>query len=334
MNPSVRRDVLTIGVLLFIIGVLWLVATGSRPADAHGPSLQPRVEALEAKVLDLQARVTALEAGPTPTPAPTPTSGWSLAFDDQFDDRTVAAGQFIAGGTIVRWTGPSGTLRTAGTRTADGRYIAFGTSPHSNWTDTSGHGSYAESAVIEIGNGKLTERIYSDQNGYGHTAVITPLPSGSSDRGGLTGMRVAVKARADALPGFKGVFLLWADIAETNDDLMQYGEIDGPEGPFNAVPDAFMHRTNGSSLSDQVHFDYPSTIRWQDWHEYVTEWLPGESVRYLVDGVLVGETTDRVPTTSMHFNIQPETNTGSGPWPAPNTSGILELDYVRVWSPT
>jgi hypothetical protein len=143
-------------------------------------------------------------------------------------------------------------------------------------------------------------------------------------------MRTEVRLRADLLPGFKLVLLTWADEAVDN-DMLTYGEIDGPEGPMNETPKAYMHRTNGSSSGDQVVFSYPSSIRYQDWHTFVMEWRPGISVEYFVDGVSVGRTTDRIPTVAMHFNVQPETNTGSGPWPAPNTSGLLELDWIKVW---
>ncbi len=281
---------------------------------------------LQSQINALTARVAALEA-PVPTPTP---PGWVQVFDDTFG-RTVAQGQFIAGGSVVNWTAPSGTVKTAGTKTADGKYIAFGTSPTSNWGDTTKHGTYAESAVISIGSNKLTEHIYSDSTGYGHTCVITPLPTGGSTRGGLVGARSLVTARADALPGFKGVFLFWADVAEANVDLEKLGEIDGPESPFNALPKTYLHRTGATTLNDTVSFSYPNGTSWNDWHDYVTEWIPGISVEWFIDNVSIGRTTDRVPTVAMHFNIQPETNTGTGPWPAANTSGLLEISHVSLW---
>lgn len=306
--------------------------------------LDARVSALESQMADVRARLTVVEAalavapGPTATPAPTPgpvatpvptptpppsatatasaspsASLWRLVFDDTFD-RTVAKGHFMDGS-------PDGS------HTADGRYTAFKVS----WPDTSRHGTYGDSSIISIGNGVLDEAVYSDASGWGHTATLTVQPTGGSSKGGLLGARSLIRVRADLLPGFKGVPLWWPDDA-TNNDMLTYGEIDGPEGPFNALPKFYMHRVQGTSSGDQYIASAPAGTTWQAWHEYVTEWIPGTSVRYFVDGVQVGYTTERIPNTAFHFNLQFETNTGSGPWPAANVAGHIQIDRVQVWS--
>jgi beta-glucanase (GH16 family) len=65
--------------------------------------------------------------------------------------------------------------------------------------------------------------------------------------------------------------------------------------------------------------------RFTDWHTYTIEWSPGR-VRYLLDDVVVLDSTESVPDTPMRWQLQTETR-GNG-----NNSGRLLVDWVSVWS--
>lgn len=308
MKP--RRDLAIAALAIALAIVLFLIARPTLGA-APGSNLEPRVAALEAKVADLQTRVAALESSQIPVPTPSP-SGWTLAFEDTFNDRTTARGHFLDGSPDAY-------------HTADGRYAVY----KWGWTDTSGNGSYSP-GIIEVANGLLDAYIHTPSDGKHHVAAFTALPSGATPKGGLVSMRCEVRIRADLMVGYKGVPMCgWADAATTNDLLLTYGEIDFPESNFDKPPSAFMHRTNATSFGDQAFF--PTTASWQDWHTYATEWRAGESVEFFLDGVSIGKTTERIPTTAMHANFQFETWT-NGTIPDSSVAGHVQIDWIRLWS--
>lgn len=261
-------------------------------------------------------------SGTPPTESIPAGGNFTLVFDDQFD-RTIAEGHFLDGGS-------SYTAGAAFYKTADGRYGVF----KDGWKDTSTHGRY-DPSIISVHDGYLDLHLQTTTKSDGtwpRVATLTCLPTGSSAKGGLLGGRMRIVARADLMLHYKGVPLWWADLATTNILLEQYGEIDWPEASFDAVPHGFMHRTNATSLSDQYVGIPVGSPSWQDWHEYITEWIPGTSVKWFLDGVQVGVTqTSRVPTVPMHFNLQFETALGGEPAPSPSTSGHVQIAEVQVW---
>lgn len=263
----------------------------------------------------------------------TPAGNWNLVFSDDFSDRTIARGQFAVGGTDVGYYRilPDGTKqwRNAGVRTADGRYMCMGNLAGSLWADTSRQGYYSDWKTLAVQNGVLDQEFYVDANGKGRTATISPLPLGSTLRGGITGGRVLVRLRADRVVGFKAVPLLWPDDAYDN-NMEELGEIDWPEASLDKTPKAYMHYTNASSSSDQAIFTAPAGTTFQEWHDYVIEWKAGVSVEFFIDGQSIGKVTQRIPNTPMHYNLQIETST-DGERPVAGSRGKVLIDKVEVW---
>lgn len=136
--------------------------------------------------------------------------------------------------------------------------------------------------------------------------------------------RYAFRFRADAIVGYKGAWLLWPTFEVWPRD----GEIDFPEGDFDRSIDGFVHRQGTSSGSDQAAFS--TGAPWTTWHTAVIEWMPG-SVQFFLDGASVGRTTDRVPNTPRHCQIQNETRIVSTA-PAASSAGHVTIDWVAVWS--
>jgi hypothetical protein len=231
-----------------------------------------------------------------------------LVFDDEFD-RTVPAGHLLDGS-------PDGA------HTADGRYLVY----PSTWVDTSGNGHY-DPSIISIADGMLDVELQT-RDGHPRVAAFTVLPAGGTANGGLVSARYEIRIRADRMVGFKGVPLLWADAATSNDLLKRFGEIDYPEGNFDESPAAYIHREKASRFSDQARFR--TNASWQDWHVYTLEWRAGVSVDVFLDGRSIGRTTKRIPTTAMHHVQQFETWT-NGKLPDPSVSGHVQIDYIRMW---
>lgn len=322
--------------VILAVSLLALLAGASR----IGPTQYDLQQ--DARIAALEARVAALEApSPTPTPTATPTAsptvaptpvptpvptpsptpvptpsptpavpGWTLVFEDTFD-RTVLPGHLMDGS-------PDGF------HTADGRYTVY----KPTWLDTSKNGHY-DPAIASIANGIFDIHIQW-LNGAPHVFAMTALPQGGTAKGGLVSARYEIRIRADRMIGYKGVPMLWADAATTNDLLLQYGETDFPESNFDRSPSGYMHRTGATSFSDQ--FWVGTTVSWQDWHTYAVEWIAGTSVEFFLDGQSIGKTTDRVMTVAAHHNEQFETWT-NGVMPDPSVSGHVQIDYIRIWKP-
>lgn len=247
--------------------------------------------------------------GPSGLALPGELPGWRQIFADDFT-QPVALGRF-PDDVATRWAAyPPG------------------------WQDTSTHGTYRPDTVLEVSTHCLRWHLHT---AGGQIAVATPMPiigprisqAGAAydhyASGQLYG-RVAVCARSDSLPGYKTAFMLWPDSKVWPRD----GEIDFPESNLDASRvGAYMHRQGGTGPSDQDAYGAPCDRT--QWHVYVTEWRK-DNLTFLLDGAVIGHSTARVPNTPMHVNLQAETAL-SGPLPDPAAAGMIEVDWVAVYTP-
>jgi len=166
--------------------------------------------------------------------------------------------------------------------------------------------------------------IHTASNGTCMTAVPSPLiPNGSSSNGQLYGM-YSVRMKSDPVPGYKTAFLLWPD----SENWPQDGEIDFPEGSLDSTVGAYMHHQGATSGSQQD--GYSSSTTYTSWHTYTIEWTPS-SLKFLIDGQVIGDSTANIPDTPMHWVLQTESEIG-GSKPAASASGNLQIAWVSVWS--
>jgi hypothetical protein len=193
------------------------------------------------------------------------------------------------------------------------------------WKDTTGHGTYMPSKVLSVKGGMLNYGLRSEN---GVRLVSAPYPKIDDPitpgNGQLYG-RYAVRFRADALPLYKTAWLLWPDSEVWPRD----GEIDFPEGDLDGRISAFMHKQGATSGGDQDAFSTNATF--PTWHTAVTEWT-ATSVKFILDGVVIGTSTTRIPNTPMHWVLQTETALTSQ-WPAESTAGNVQIDWVAVYKP-
>jgi hypothetical protein len=261
---------------------------------------------------DAQASAgTGSESAPTFTTIPTiglsPTNpgstpedlpGWKYIFGDSFE-KNAPSGQFLS--TYRNWK-------------------AYDT----GWPDTSRRGMY-DTNQLSVQNGVMNIAMNTGADGKPRTAVPFPLINGrnSADETNQTYGRYEVRFRADQVQGYKTAFLLWPKSEVWPRD----GEIDFPEGSVTGTIEAFMHRQGASHGGDQAAFSTNTT--YAGWHTAVIEWAPNV-VRFLLDGQVVGQTTQRIPNTPMHWVLQTETNLSGDPIPA-HASGNVQIDYVKVW---
>jgi hypothetical protein len=239
--------------------------------------------------------------------------GWREIFSDDFAD-PIALGQ---------WSGCSlARLECAGLPASyRSRWWAY----EEGWPDTSGNGAYRSSSVVSAADGYLDIFVHTESGVHAVAAVLPLIDGDGSSLGQLYG-RYAIRFRGDPVPGYKIAWLLWPD----SETWPRDGEIDFPEGNLDGNIGAFMHRRDATAGSDQDAF--PSAVLvGGDWHTAVIEWT-AESVRFILDGRLLGTSSDRIPNTPMHWVIQTETNL-DGYEPADTAAGHIQIDWVAVYSP-
>lgn len=190
------------------------------------------------------------------------------------------------------------------------------------WTDTSRNvrgnpGYYYPEKTISVTDGVMTVKPYYD-TGLNKYLVAAPFPKLPKMLYG----RFIVRLRADVITGYKIAPLLWPDSEKWPDD----GEIDFPEGDLNGGKlSAFHHYARPEGGQDYSS----SNVLSGEWHEYEIRWDIGE-VTFLVDGKVIGSTTNYVPSKPMHWVLQVETQISSQA-PPQNSTGRVQFDWVKVY---
>lgn len=278
-------------------------------------SLLPLARALgeqRVTINELTERVATLEA----TTQPGNVGPWKQIFFDDFPT-DVPLGQFPAA--------------------VSSKWGAYPTS----YKDTSKNGTYDPAKTISIVGGVMKIHMFTDATGVVRVAAPVPFikpPTTTMKWPGQLYGRYAIRARfVNLAPGFKVAWLLWPD-SGTNTQHYENGvlvpggngEIDYAEHGLDqrARTNAYMHRQDATVGNDQYSCSVATDL--SQWHTFVTEWSPN-LCRFLLDGVEIGKTTDRVPNTSMHWVIQCETQLSGGK-PAASVVADIEVDSVTVWA--
>jgi hypothetical protein len=263
------------------------------------PSTTPVTLPVETTTTTAPAPTTTTTAAPSVTVPTGDINGWKLKFSDDFNV-DAAEGSFLS--TYRNWD-------------------AYAT----GWPDTSRRGMY-DTNILSVDNGTMNMRLHTGADGKPRAAVPFPLINGrdSNDATNQLYGRYEVRFRADPVQGYKTAFLLWPKSEVWPRD----GEIDFPEGELTDKIYGFMHRQGATSGGDQDWFS--TGVGYNDWHTAVTEWTPN-SVKFILDGRVIGTSTSRIPNTPMHWVLQTETTLGGGEIPA-SASGNVQFDHVKVWS--
>ncbi len=191
------------------------------------------------------------------------------------------------------------------------------------WKDTTGNGRYYPSKVLSVTNGYLNMYLHTEiVNGVAVHMVAAPEPRLPTGNGQIYG-RYSVRFYVDPVPGYKTAWLLWPD----SGIWPAGGEIDYPD--CNLVQDihAFMHWATPSGGQTAISTTVPEAGAW---HIATEEWQPGK-VTFILDGSVIGIATTLVPTDSMHYVLQTETQLTGGA-PANSAAGNVKVDWVTIYS--
>lgn len=242
-----------------------------------------------------------------PTAAP---SGWHRVVGEEFKTN-VGLGSFP--GTVY-----SGTMRAY----------------PNNYFDTSKKGQYNAATTASVTSGVLKKHIYTDSAGRPQVMALVPYIGGSGLWPGQLYGRYSVRVRVPTpIVGYKVAWLLWPDVGTNTtgeaDGTGGNGEIDFPENNLRTLSSTsgFVHY-QGATVGNDQYGTGNIAVDMTQWHTYTIEWSPN-LVRFLIDGVVKGSTTTRVPNTKMHWVLQTETELTST-YPASTAAGDVLIDWVTV----
>lgn len=193
------------------------------------------------------------------------------------------------------------------------------------WPDNSKHGEY-NPVVISVHDSCLDYGLRQPATGPAQIACVVPtLPGGAAQKGQLYS-RHAFRFKADVVPGFHLVPLLWPD----SETWPRDGEIDWPEADLTGPMYGFVHLQGAASANDQIVVPTAMPIG-GGWHEAEVIWTPG-GVKLSMDGVQVANYTgEGIPDTPMHLCLQAQTS-NSGPAPTSGALAHILFDWVVVYA--
>ena len=288
-----------------VVGVTLLIAANDGDSTSGSSTSAPAATAPAPPADEPEAAEgAAAKASPSGQPVPAgDLPGWRQVLRDDFTTDVASWGEC---GTFDDHTCPD--LPDA----YRSRWWAYPNSYQDTREKLSGDGGYYQPSNLSMSGGMLRILLRRDN---GTTESAAPYPRMDP----LTYGRYAVRWRVpEAVPGFKVAWLLWRTVTP-------WGEIDFPEGDLDGQVHAFMHKEDGSQ--DDFAGGVPVAGAW---HTTVIEWTPGR-VRFLLDGDLIGTSTEGVPDTPLAWILQSET-TLTGDVPADGTSARIDVDWVSAWA--
>lgn len=190
----------------------------------------------------------------------------------------------------------------------------FGDYTYPGSHDTNGGAEWNTVKDVSVSGGTADYWLHSE-NGQAYSPAI--LPKTATQTYG----RYQVRFKVDpGMTGWKSAWLLWPD----DDVWPAHGEIDWPEGSLTGTMEGFMHYADPNGGQDWA----PSNVAFASgWHTATTEWLPG-SVKYYLDGTLVGTFTTKIPNLPMHWVLQSESGSSS----TPSGSGHIKIDWLTIYT--
>lgn len=281
--------------------------------DLDGPCYVWFSQLTSTQVATTEAHIRTVYATPPEVTTPPDTGGgstslpgWNLDVYEPFA-KDCAEGAFLS------------------TYTNFGAYASGSRDTYSKNINTSGTSRYNNS-ILSVVNGILRFRLHVD-SATGQPWGAAPWPNFNGTGCPRTSGRYETRIRVlTPVQGWKTAWLLWP----TSETWPRDGEIDWLEGNLDSTIGFFMHRQNGANGGDQD--SYHTTAAYTSWHTIALEWTQGSSCKFFLDGVLIGNSTSRVPNTTMRLVMQTETVLSSTGRPIAGQECVLECDYISVWS--
>jgi hypothetical protein len=249
-------------------------------------------------------------------------SGWHLIYETNFPG-TVPLGAFsgCGNGNTTQQT------HCAGLKAYGSYYTDWWAYP-SGWSDTAEEcrqassrcpyaslkppvgGRYEPQDSVSVSDHAMHIHLYRPRAG-GDNVVAAVLPRQCMNhRYGMYTERFRV---VQDEPGFKSAHLFYDD----------GHEMDYPENDYDSDISAYVHPGT---------VNFPTHETWTGWHTTVIRWT-STSIRFYMDGKLIGTTTKDIPHLPMSWILQNESSL-LGPYAHAGASALLDEAWVACYSPS
>ena len=240
--------------------------------------------------------------------------GWKQIFTDDFNV-TVPLGAF----SDCNHNTETPDARCGGLKPYGDYYTNWWAYPNI-WPDTAKSGAdgnggapfggvYHPEDVVSVSNGAMHIKMFRPSSGGdNHVATVVPIKCMDHQYGRYVERFKVVHAD----PGFKSAHLFYGNGYE----------IDYPENDYGETISAYTYpgRTN-----------FSTSAKWTDWHTTVIE-RTANSVKFYLDGNLIGTTSKKVPDFPMSWILQNKSSI-LGPYAKPGATAQLDIDWVACYAP-
>lgn len=258
----------------------------------------------------------------TPTPEPTETTEPTPVETTPAVGSSMPTGTLVSNGTTWTQVYAEDFLTDAALGAVAATYPEMGY--YQSGKDTSGYGQYAPSQVLSVSDSTLDFHLRSVN---GQPLVASILPDNYAPH---THARVSIRYRADKIPGYKFVGMLWPLSNNWNEGEIDYpeGDLQGTVRPATAIAGTLGQGKGGNPIFVPATEMFAATDQ-SEFHVATTEWT-SSSVRFYWDDTLLAEVTQGVPTTPFRVTLQAETWLNEGA-PPQSADGHVEIDWITIY---
>jgi hypothetical protein len=316
-----RKILIWVGVFIF---VLLIVTGGARFVSTIDKSIPSVVVTNDGSKQTIFPTINgSTSASPQTTYVPSPSgeampvgdlSGWKLLFSDDFTTD-------VPLGALSDCDHNTGTPQAyCGGLKPYGAYYSDWWAYPNTWYDTAKSGAdgntgapfggvYHPEDTVWVSNGAMHIKMYRPgMGGDNHVATVVPIKCMNHQYGRYVERFKVVKAD----PGFKSAHLFYTGGYE----------IDYPENDYGYRISAYTHPGGAN---------FRTSASWTEWHTTAIEWT-ASSVKFYMDGELIGSTSKQIPHIPMSWILQNESSI-LGPYAKPGASAQLDIDWVACYSP-
>lgn len=193
--------------------------------------------------------------------------------------------------------------------------------------DTSGFAKYSAAKTMSVSRSVLDIWLHTE-SGQAYGSAMKPLlPQADPNFMGYCRIDIRMRATGVVGTGYGSVALLI-----NNNTWPNSGEDDWPETQLSGTVGGNRHFAQATNSFTSIS---ASPLVTTDWHTYSLQWFANSGVprvRYLADGVVYYDSTDRVaaaPANVQGFLVQTASN-GAGAVSA-TSEGHLQIDWYSIW---